>query len=387
MRTLYFDNNATTKPLPSVVEAVTRALTDAWGNPSSHHGPGEAARREVDAARAVMAELIHARPTEIVFTAGATEATNTALRGAFVAARETPARIVTTAVEHEATIEVAAHLKSLGARVDVIGVDGDGALDMEQARRVLTPGVTICSAMFSNNETGVLLPVVELGALCRERGIPFHVDATQAIGKAEIDVDALNCDFLSLSAHKFHGPKGVGLLYVRRNARFRKFLVGAPHEGGRRAGTENTPGILGMAAAARHVMHGIADRRAHLQRLGDHLQAGLLSIDGTRLNGAPNGRIPGTVNVSFRGIEGSAVVLTVARDGLCVSAGSACSAAQFGGSHVLEAMGLTYEWLHGAVRFSCCESNTIDEVDEALRIVRAGARYLRDLDPAKAHRA
>jgi cysteine desulfurase len=384
MREIYLDNNATTRPLPEVVEAVRAAMTEGWGNPSSVHGCGDRARRLVNEARETLAALIRARPTEIVFTSGATESINTVLRGLADAARGTPPRIVITAVEHEATIECAAALRAGGAAVDVIRVDELGRLDLAHAEELLSKPATVCSIMYSNNETGVLLPVTRIAAICRDRGIPFHVDATQVPGKAPLAVEELGCDFLSLSAHKFGGPMGTGVLYVRRGARFRRLLHGAPHEGARRAGTENVPGIAGMGVAAARMAEGIPARREHLATLTRRLEDRLLRIERTRRNGAADERIPGTVNLSFAGIEGSAVVLTASREGVCFSAGSACSAAQFGGSHVLEAMHTPFEWLHGAVRLSCCADTTLDDADQAAAVIERSVAYLRSMDPKAA---
>lgn len=384
MREIYLDNNATTRPLPAVVEAVNAALKDVWGNPSSIHGSGERAKKLVDAAREKLAAMIRSRVTEIVFTSGATESINTVLRGAVGAARGQKPRLVISAVEHEATIECAAALKAGGADVDVIRVDAEGRLDLDHAAELLATPANVCCVMFSNNETGVLLPARKVGELCKERGIPYHVDATQAAGKAPLDVDELLCDWLSLSGHKFHGPKGVGILYVRRGSRFRRLLHGAPHEGSRRAGTENVPGIAGMGVAAEHMASDIPARREHLAAITARLEERLLRTGRTRLNGAPGGRIPGTSNVSFAGIEGSAIVLTAAREGVCVSAGSACSAAQFGSSHVLEAMGIPFEWLHGAVRISASAETTAEDADQAAAVIERSVAYLRSLDPSAA---
>jgi cysteine desulfurase len=385
VREIYLDNNATTRALPEVVEAVRVALCDAYGNPSSVHASGERARKIVDGAREQLAALVRARTTEIVFTSGSTEAINTVLRGSVEAHRSGPARIVTSAVEHEAVIECAKALEASGAAtVDVIRVGPDGTLDLAHAEELLAAPATLCAVMSSNNETGVLLPAERIGALCKARGTPFFVDATQAPGKVEIDVDALHCDFLALSGHKFHGPKGTGILYVRRGARFRRLLHGAPHEGSRRAGTENVPGIAGMGAAAVAMARGIPERRRHLAAVGARLEERLLRIERTRRNGAGDERMPGTINVSFAGIEGSAVVLTASREGVCVSAGSACSAAQFGGSHVLEAMATPFEWLHGAVRLSCSQETTLEEVDLAAAVIERSVAYLRSMEPGRA---
>jgi cysteine desulfurase len=381
VREIYLDNNATTRAFPEVADAVASALKDAWGNPSSVHASGERARTVIEEARERMAALIGARTTEIVFTSGATEGINTVLRGAVEASRGAPARIVISSVEHEATIECCAALRAAGAAVDAIPVDGEGRIDLAQAEEMLSKPAALCSVMFSNNETGVLLPVERIAALCRRGGIPIHVDATQAAGKAPLDVEALPCDYLSLSGHKFHGPKGTGILYVRRGSRFRRLLHGAPHEGSRRAGTENVPGIAGMGVAAARMAQGIPARREHLARVASRLEKRLLGVERTRLNGAPDARIPGTVNVSFAGIEGSAIVLTASREGVCFSAGSACSAAQFGGSHVLEAMKVPFEWLHGAIRLSCSEETTLEDADAAADVIERSVSYLRSMDP------
>ncbi len=378
---IYLDNNATTCPLPEAVKAMQAVLVDDYGNPSSVHGAGERARRHVESARAEVAALLGARPTEIVFTSGATESTNAALRGAIAAARTNTCRIVTTAVEHEATIEVCRHLREQGVRVEIVPVLEDGRLNLGAYERALAEPTTLVSFMAANNETGVFFPLEAMVAKAKAAGAQVHVDAVQIVGKLPIDVEALGVDFVSLSGHKFYAPKGVGALYVRRGARFKPLLFGAPHEGGRRAGTENVPGIVGLGVAARHVRQGIDARRARLGALSARIEARLLALPGTRLNGAKDGRVPGVANLSFRDIEGSAIVITVARDGVCISAGSACSAAQFGGSHVLEAMGVPFEYLHGAIRVSCAESTTEAEVDAACDRIEAAVRYLRSMIP------
>jgi cysteine desulfurase len=386
-REIYLDHNATTPTLPAVREAVLRALGEDFANPSSAHAGGERARRLVDSAREAVAALLGARPTEIVFTSCATESTNAALRSAWLAAGRKPgAKIAITAVEHEATIETARALAAEGAQTVVLPVDAEGRLDLARAAELLTPDVFACAAMWANNETGVVLPVAELGALCRARGIAFHVDAVQTVGKLALDVEALGCDFLSLSAHKFHGPKGVGVLYVRRGARYRRFVQGGPQEGGRRGGTENVPGIAGLGAAAAHMAQGIPARRAHLAALSARVERALLAAPETKLNGAVDGRLPGVSNVSFRGVEGASIVVTAAREGVCISAGSACSASALAGSHVLEAMGLSYAWLHGAIRVSCAETTTPEDVDQGVATILRAAASLRALDPERAAR-
>ncbi len=381
MREIYFDSNATTRPRDEVVRAVHMVLSESWGNPSSLHGAGARARVLVESSRLDVARLLNCRETEVVFTSGATESVNTAMRAAVAADRSGTRRVIYSAIEHECVIETAAALRREGVEPVSIPVDGEGRLDLEVLNSELAKGASLCSIMWSNNETGTILPVGKVASLCQHYGVPFHIDATQAPGKVPLDVTTIGCEFLSISAHKFHGPKGVGALFVRRDARFRRLLHGAPHESGRRAGTENVPGVVGMGVAARIASTDIESRNAALVRIGARLEESLLTIEGCVVNGRGDGRMPGTVNVSFPRIEGSSVVLTAAREGLCLSAGSACSAAQFGGSHVLEAMGFRYERLLGAVRYSLCAENTSEEVDFAVDITRRAVAKLRSLNP------
>ena len=380
--TIYLDNNATTRPHPSVVEAMNQVLGDGFGNPSSIHGIGEAARHRVEDARAQVAGLIGARETEIVFTSCATESINTAMRGVVDAARAERSRVLITSVEHEAVHDAGTWRSSRGGEVGVLPVDGDGVLDMDRLDAELAHGPVLVSIMLANNETGVITPVAEVARRARDAGATVHVDAVQAVGKLVIDVETLGVDLLSLSGHKFHAPKGVGVLFVRRGARSRPFVIGAGQEGGRRGGTENVPGIVGIGVAAEHMGSGIEGRRTHLGSLTAAIAERLLAISDVRINGAREGRVPGTVNVCFKGIEGSAVVLTAAREGVCLSAGSACAAAQYGGSHVLEAMGVPFEYLHGAVRISCCETTTMAEVERACEVITRSVAYLRTMDPS-----
>ncbi len=381
MTTIYLDHCATTPPLPAVVDAVRAALEGTYGNPSSLHEEGQRARRVVDHARTIIASLLSCRETEVIFTSGATESMNAALRGAIQAAPRDRWHFVTTTVEHEATIELGHYLAAMGVAVTRVGVDSGGRLDLDAWKKAVARPTAIASLMLVNNETGVRFDVESAAAAAKSAGALVHVDAVQAVGKIPLSVDALGVDFLSLSGHKFHAPKGTGVLYVRRGSPWKPLLVGAGHEGGRRAGTENVPGIAGLAVAGAHMAQGIAARSARLGSLSDYLERKLLALPRTRSNGDRESRVPGVVNVSFEGIEGSAVVLTLAREGICVSAGSACSAAQYGGSHVLEAMGTPFEYLHGAVRFSCSEFTTEAELDRTVEAVGRALRYLRAMDP------
>ncbi len=378
MRTIYLDNNATTAPHPTVIEAMRHVLEHVPGNPSSIHGPGQAARAVVDAARVDVAALLGARPTEIVFTSGGTEAINTALHACVQSAPTGSRRIIRSTVEHEAVIEAALH----GAdEVSVVGVGAEGRLDLAGLTRELARPACCVSLMLSNNETGVLLPIQEAAALARAARVPLHVDAVQAVGKSVLNVEEIGCDYLSIAAHKFHGPKGVGALFVRRGAAFVPLLRGASHESARRAGTENTAALAGMAAAARVMGCGISERRAHLRQLTVRLEALLADIPGVRFQGAGAERMPGTTNVAFEGLEGAGVVLRLAREGIAISSGSACSASMGGGSHVLEAMGVPYSHLFGAIRVSLCEQNTADEIDLAAAAIARAVLALRELLP------
>lgn len=379
MSTIYLDNNATTPVLPEARAAVDAALSTTFGNPSSLHAVGQAARAVVDRARQQVAALLNARPTEIVFTSGGTEAINTAIHACVNAAPAGSRRVIRSAVEHEAVIEAALHHAE---QVAVVGVDENGTLDLRQLEGELDRGACCLSLMLSNNETGVVLPVSEAVRLAHARGIPVHVDAVQAVGKIALDVEALGCDYLSIAGHKFHAPKGTGALFVRRTARFMPLLVGASQEHARRAGTENVAGIAALGVAAQHMGRGIAERRAHLQSLNTRLERKLLEIPGARLQGGAVARMPGTSNIAFEGLEGAGIVLSVAREGVAISSGSACSASSGGGSHVLEAMKVPYSHLFGAIRVSCSEQNTLAEVDQACNAIAAAVQSLRRMSPA-----
>jgi cysteine desulfurase len=379
----YLDNNATTRPFDEAIEAAVACLKDGFGNPSSSHAAGERARKIVDGAREAVAELLTCRPTEIVFTSCATESTNAALRAAVLSRGRDgrPTRIVRTAVEHEAVVETCRALALSGAETTALPVDGEGRLDLDAARAEIRDDVAVVAAMFANNETGALFPIAELAAICRAKGVPLFVDAVQAVGKVGLDVEAWGCDYVALSGHKFHAPKGVGVLYVRRGARFRPLLFGGPQEGRRRAGTENTPGIAALGVAAARMARDVEARRRRLAELSARIESELLRIPRSHLNAAGAERVPGVSNVSFEGIEGSAVVATVAREGVCVSAGSACGSTGSSGSHVLEAMGLPYARVQGAVRVSCAETTTDAEVDRGVAAIKKAVAALRRLDP------
>jgi cysteine desulfurase len=372
---IYLDSNATTQPEPAAVDAMLDMLRAHWGNPSSSHRFGQAARQRVDLARQGVARLIGAVPAEITFTSGSTESINLGIRGAFAALwREKPERrtLITTAVEHEAVRDLAKALaEEEGVRVRLAPLGTGGAVDERAFTDLLDDSVGIVSIQWANNETGVVHPMERLGALCRERGVLLHTDATQIIGKAPIDVRATPIDLLSLSAHKFHGPKGAGALYVRRGVRIRPIMHGS-QERERRGGTENTPGIVGMGVAAdvaREWLAGDGPRR--VERLRDRLEGAILAgVPESRVNGidAPR-RLGNTTNIGFPALEAEAMLLLLSERGVYASAGAACSSGSLEPSPILQAMGVPAEYAHGSIRFSLSRFTTDAEVDDAARVI------------------
>jgi len=378
---IYLDNNATTRPAPEVVQAMLPYLTTWYGNPSSVHRFGQRARQAVEAARAQVASLIDARESEITFTSGGTESINTAIRG-LLAARWPRRKIVTSAVEHSATRAVCEQLARESAEIVEIPVDRAGRLDMERLKSAVDDNTALVSIMWANNETGVIMPVSEIADVCRDRGVPFHCDAVQAAGKIPVDVRRVEVDVLSIAAHKFHGPKGIGALYIRRGTRFAPLVLGGPQENQRRGGTENVPGIVGMGAAA-ELAAGALGEMKRVAALRDRLEEGILqSIPDAHVNGAGAERLPNTTNIGFAALEADAILLLLSERGVCASAGSACSSGSLEPSHVLRAMGIDERIAHGAVRFSLSRYTTGDDVNAALEILRGVIPRLRALLPA-----
>ena len=361
---VYFDNNATTQVLAEVAEAMLPFYTDHYGNPSSIHRFGSQVGERIAAARAQVASLVGAAdPVEVVFTSCGTESDNAAIR-AMLEARPDKRHIVTTKVEHSAVLGLCQHLEKKGYRVTWLGVDENGALDLAELDAALTDDTAVVSIMWANNETGVIFPIEKIAARVRARGIPFHVDAVQAAGKVPIKVSALPVDLLTVSGHKFHAPKGVGALYVRRGITFPPFLIGGHQEKNRRAGTENVASIIGMGKAAEIALGRIAEDSASMERWRDRLQALLLeSCPDSRVNGADGPRLPNTLNISFRYLEGESILVLLDQQGICASTGSACTAGSSEPSHVLRAMGVPADWLQGAVRFSLSRFSSRAEVD------------------------
>ncbi len=381
-RTIYFDNNATTQVAPEVREAMMPFFCDLYGNPSSMHAFGGQVARHVAKAREDVAAFLNCAPDEVVFTSCATESDNAAIRGA--ADWYGPSmKVVTTAVEHPAVLQPARRLKALGHEVVELPVDGVGQIDLDALRAALkgTKGALV-SAMWANNETGVVFPIREIAEIAKEYGATMHTDAVQVAGKIPIDVQKVPVDMLAISGHKFHAPKGVGVLYLRRGTKVKPFMLGGHQEGGRRAGTENVPYIVGLAKACELAAAHMADEARALAPLRDRLEAGILAAcPNVRVNGDRAHRLPNTLNVSFEYIEGEAIAYRLSDAGICVSTGSACASGSLDPSHVIRAMGVPFIAVHGSVRFSLSRYNTREDVDDVLERLPPIIKALRDLSP------
>ncbi len=383
MKLIYLDNNATTRVAPAVAEAMIPYFTEKYGNASSMYPLAAEAKKAMDIARSEVADLIGAAyPDEIIFTSCATESDNTAI---FSAIRSYPQKkhIITSAVEHPAVLHPYSYLETQGYKVDYIGVDAQGRFNMEQYKKALDGDTALVSVMWVNSETGTIFPVPEIAALAKEYGALFHTDAVQAIGKLPFDVKNTPIDMLSLSGHKFHAPKGVGALYVRRGTRFTGFMMGGHQERGRRGGTENIPYIVGLGTASVLAKTRLSDGSlARMAALRDKLQNGLLSsIPDSKLNGDPDNRVPNTVNISFGYVEGEAILMHLNEYGICASSGSACTSGSLEPSHVLRAMGVDFKFAHGSVRFSLSEQTTEEEVDKVLEVLPGIIENLRKISP------
>lgn len=383
MKAVYFDNNATTRVDPRVVEAMLPFFTDQFGNPSSMHAFGAKVGGAVKAARGELQRLLGAEHDhEVVFTSGGTESDNAAILSALEAA---PRRreVITSAVEHPAVLSLCSWLeKNRGVRVHLIPVDAKGRLDMAAYEAALSDQVAIVSIMWANNETGTIFPVAELAEKARACGALFHTDAVQAVGKVPIDLKSTAIDMLSLSGHKLHAPKGIGALYVRRGVRFRPQLKGGHQERGRRAGTENTPGIVALGKAAELAAIHMAEENTRVRALRDRLEKGLVQrIGHCFVTGDPDNRLPNTANIAFEYIEGEGILLLLNKEGIAASSGSACTSGSLEPSHVLRAMKIPYTAAHGAIRFSLSRESTDDEVDHVLDVMPGIVAKLRDLSP------
>lgn len=380
MTVIYLDNNATTSVAPGVLAAMLPYLTEFYGNPSSMHRFGGQVSKAIQTAREQVADLIGALPSEIVFTSCGTEGNNTAIRSALATLPERR-HIITTQVEHACVLNLCKSLEKQGYRVTYLSVDGDGQLDLMELEAALTGDTAIVSTMYANNETGVIFPVEKIGALVKSYGALFHVDAVQAVGKIPIHLQHSPIDFLTLSGHKFHAPKGVGALFVRRGVRFRPLLIGGHQEKNRRGGTENVASIVGLGQAAVLAQQHL-DKMELVQTLRDHLEQSILAtIPDTVVNGQGSPRLPNTANIGFKYIEGEAILLLLDREGICASSGSACTSDSLEPSHVLRAMGLPYSVLHGSIRFSLSRYTTLAEIEQLLTVLPGIVQKLRALSP------
>jgi cysteine desulfurase len=383
MDVVYLDNNATTRPAPEVVRAMVPYLTDLWGNPSSVHRFGQQARKAIDEARGQVAALLGCNESELLFTGGGTESINTAIRG-LLACRAPRKRVVTSSVEHSATRELCQQLAREGVEIVEIDVDRTGTLDLDQLRHAVNDRTALVSIMWANNETGVVFPVERVAEICKAARVPFHCDAVQAVGKVKTDLRAVGVDLASVAAHKFHGPKGVGALYLRRGVRCGTLLVGGPQERGRRGGTENVAGIVGMGVAARLALEHLPGMSS-VAGLRDRLEQRILSsIPDTQVNGRTDLRVPNTSNIGFARLEAEAILLLLSEQGVCASAGAACSSGSLEPSHVLRAMKIDEKVAHGAVRFSLSRYTTESEIERTMAVLPGVIARLRAVLPVSA---
>jgi len=381
MKTIYFDNNATTKVAEEVLDEMKPLFCDLYGNPSSMHTFGGQISHRMRKAREQVAALLGCEPSEIIFTSCGTESDNTAIKGA-LAAYPDKRKVITTRVEHPAVLSVCRDLENLGYNVVELAVDKLGRLDLAELEDNLDDDTAIVSIMYANNETGVIFPIAQIAELVTDKGIVFHTDAVQAVGKITLNLSKSNIDLLSLSGHKLHGPKGVGVLYVKKGTRMSPFMIGGHQEAGRRAGTENVPGIVGLGKACELAAENLEEENSKVKYLRDKLENAILkSCPDSRLNGDKDHRLPNTTNISFEFIEGEAILLMLDRIGICASSGSACTSGSLEPSHVLRAMGVPFTAAHGSIRFSLSRYNTEQEVDFTVEKTPGIINHLRELSP------
>ena len=381
-RFIYADNAATTRLLPAVLEKMTPYMTEEYGNPSSLYAFGQTARQAVTDARQTVADCLHCRPDEVFFTSGGSESDNWAIKmAAHKMAEKGKKHIISSAFEHHAVLHSLDALEKQGFAITLLPVHENGIVTPEEVARALRTDTALVTIMTANNEIGSIQPVEAIGRLCRERGVWFHTDAVQAVGHIPVDFEAMHLDMLSLSAHKFHGPKGVGALLVRKGIRFGNLIDGGAQEKGHRAGTENTAGVVGLAEALRLACSSMESSAPRIAALRDRLIEGLLTIPRSRLNGDPIHRLPGNCNISFEGIEGESLLLMLDLKGIAASSGSACTSGSLDPSHVLLAIGLEHAVAHGSLRLTLSEETTEEDVAYILECVPAVVRRLRDMSP------
>ncbi|HEY6873876.1 MAG TPA: cysteine desulfurase NifS [Geobacteraceae bacterium] len=381
MKEIYFDNNATTKVDEAVFEEMRPYFCELYGNPSSMHFFGGQVQKKVDEARSRVAALLGADPSEIVFTACGTESDNAAIRSALEVFPE-KRHIITTRVEHPAVLTLCRNLAKRGYRVTELNVDGAGRLDLDELKKAVDDDTAIVSIMYANNETGVVFPIEEAGAIVKEKGALFHTDAVQAVGKIPLDMAASTIDMLSLSGHKLHAPKGIGALYLRKGVPFRPFMVGGHQEKSRRAGTEATASIIALGKACDLASRHMDEENSRVRGMRDRLEKELMRlIPAGRVNGGGAERLPNTVSIAFEYVEGEAILLLLSEKGICASSGSACTSGSLEPSHVLRAMGVPFTCAHGSIRFSLSRFNTDQEIDTVIRELPPIIRRLREISP------
>ena len=379
---VYADNAATTCVSRAAVDAMLPYLLEDYGNPSSLYAFGQKAQEALQEARETVAKCIGATPREIYFTSGGSESDNQAIvSAARVGARHGKKHLISTKFEHHAVLHTLKKLEKEGFEVTLLDVHEDGVVRLEDLEAAIRPDTCLVTVMFANNEIGTIKPIREIGALCREKGIPFHTDAVQAAGHMPIDVVDMNIDMLSMSGHKFHAPKGVGVLYARKNMPLVNIIEGGAQERGKRAGTENVAGIVALAAALKESCEHMEENTAKIIPMRDKLFAELSKIPHSKINGSLEHHVPGTVNMCFEGIEGESLLLLLDRDGICASSGSACTSGSLDPSHVLLSIGLPHEVAHGSLRLSIGEYNSMDEIDHIIEVVPKVVAYLRSISP------
>lgn len=382
MKKIYLDNAATTSLKSEVLEEMMPILKENYGNPSSIYSIGRNARKEVEKSRQTVAEILGANPSEIFFTSGGTESDNWAIRGvAFAQFRKGKNHIITSKIEHHAVLHTVKELEKEGFEATYLDVDKNGFVSPEDVKAAITEKTALVTVMYANNEIGTIQKISEIGKVCHEKGVIFHTDAVQAVGHLEINVKEQNIDLLSLSGHKFHGPKGVGALYVKKGVRILNLMQGGAQESNKRPGTENVAGIVGFAKALEISMQNRQEKNKDLEKKRDFLINELLKIKRSRLNGDRTQRLPGNVNISFEGIEGESLLLLLDAAGICASSGSACTSGSLDPSHVLLAIGLVHEVAHGSLRLSLDESTTMEELEYTVSEVKKVVERLRSMSP------
>ena len=379
---VYADNAATTSVSKAALDAMLPYLTENYGNPSSLYAFGQKASEALQAARETVAKCINAEPKEILFTSGGSEADNQAIvSAARLGARKGRKHLISTQFEHHAVLHTLSKLEKEGFEVTLLDPHSDGVIRVEDVAAAIRPDTALVTVMFANNEIGTVQPIAEIGALCREKGVLFHTDAVQAAGHMPIDVKAMHIDMLSMSGHKFHAPKGVGVLYARRGVALTNIIEGGAQERGKRAGTENVAGIVAMAAALKESCEHMEENTAKIIPMRDKLFAELSKIPHSKINGSLEHHVPGTVNMCFEGIEGESLLLLLDDNGICASSGSACTSGSLDPSHVLLSIGLPHEVAHGSLRLSIGEYNTMEQIDHIIEVVPKVVSYLRSISP------